>query len=88
MVEQRAGDQGAKPSIHITGEDSKIAKRMDREDDSPSTLYSDALKAFEKHIENREKDRKDRRKRIMDILKAHESEYGEDARKELEKVFL
>lgn len=87
MAHQRAGEEG-KPGIHISNTDAKIARRNGWEDDSPSTLYSDAIRGYEKHIKNREKDRKEKRKEIMSILQEHEDEYGQEAREELEKVFL
>jgi len=87
MAHQRAGEEG-KPGIHISNDDARRARRMDMEDESPSTLYTDALEAYEKWIETRERKRKERKKEIMQILDRHEDEFGEESREELEKVFL
>ena len=87
MAHQRAGEEG-KPGIHISSTDAKRAKRMGKEEESPSTLYTDALKDMEKHRKNRENDRKEKRKEIMSILQEHEDKYGSESREELEKVFL
>ena len=77
MATQRAGDKG-KPSIHIGSTDTKIAKRLDIEDDSPSTVYSDSLKAREKYEKIKEEDLKDARKEIIQILNDVEDRYGVD----------
>jgi endo-alpha-1,4-polygalactosaminidase (GH114 family) len=87
MAHQRAGEEG-KPGIHISSDDAKRAQRMGMEEDSPSTVYTDALEAYEKFEKNREKDRKKKRKEIMSILQEHEEHYGTESREELEKVFL
>ena len=75
MATQRAGDQG-KPSIHIGSTDTKIAKRLGIEDDSPSTVYSDSLEAREKYEKIKEEDLKDARKEIIQILNDVEDRYG------------
>lgn len=67
MAHQRAGEKG-KPGIHIGSEDAKRAQRLGIEDESPSTVYTDSLKAYEKYTKIKEKDIKEARKKIISTL--------------------
>lgn len=66
MGTQRAGDEG-KPSIHIGSNDADIAKELDVEDDSPSSVYSEALENWQEYEKKRQQKRKDLRKKAQNL---------------------
>lgn len=75
MAHQRAGDEG-KPSIHIGSQDTKIAKQLGIEEKSPSTVYSDSLEARQKYEKIRDKEKKEARKKIIQICNRMEDKFG------------
>lgn len=75
MGTQRAGDGDSKPGIHIGTKDAKIAKQLGLEDQSPSTVYTDSLKARKKYEKLKEQDIKQARKEIIQIFQRIEERH-------------
>lgn len=77
MATQRAGDQG-KPTIHLGATDTKLAKDLDIEDDSPSTVYTDSLRIRKRYVRIKRMDVKEARKQIIEICNEIKDRYDVD----------
>lgn len=85
MAHQRAGDTG-KPSIHIGDTDSKLATELGVEDDSPSSVYSDALEKWKKYEKIKDEEVKEAKSEIISIVQEIENRHGIERNQLLEKI--
>lgn len=85
MAHQRAGEEG-KPGIHISSTDAKRAQRMGLEEDSPSTVYTDALEAYEKYKILKKREIKKAKSNIVKELDRMEEDFDVERNDILETI--
>lgn len=85
MAHQNAGDQG-KPSIHIGKKDADRATELGVENESPSTVYSDALEIWQRYSKIKRKERREAKSKIVETVKRMEDRHDIDRNDLLEDI--